>query len=217
MFSILASEPASFFTVKVSMKCLPMRLLSLSVESTRENAAKRVVFTPLVLMFFSMTLSPYISALSRLAMAATEGSFLSATMRAASAVFGYSCVRYFLSWIYAAHWESACWWLTTSLTVAGVAPSTPSRFCTASSSSTWFTKRSPENMRSVTAPTSPAELFSSGSTAASASPEAQAEYACSKSMQGTSVAEGNIFAAAMEAKAPGTPEYATFMPLIRRS
>ena len=63
----------------------------------------------------------------------------------------------------------------------------------------------------------PAELFSRGSTATSVSPDEHDEYACSKSMHGTSSAPGNIFAAAVAEKAPGTPAYATLSPFITLS
>ena len=73
-----------------------------------------------------------------------------------------------------AHCDSACGWLTTRRISPSVAPGTPSKCCVTGRAYMPVTYRVPLNMRSVTWSTSPAQLFSTGSTHTSQAPRSTA-------------------------------------------
>ena len=90
-----ASAPASFFTVKSSIERRSLPLCPAAYA--RATTAKRVQFESLSLMLLSSIFSPKIAAVSFDAIAASAGSFFSATYFAASAVFAYSVSSYLRS------------------------------------------------------------------------------------------------------------------------
>ena len=166
----------------------------------------RVVLSPSALMPADKICRPYSPAVSALAMAATLGSFSSATWRAASAVLPQvdvlkpcCCTKTLL-------WASACGWLMTVLTVSSVAPGTPSRSCRIGRShiramiiSGWVYSRS------STVETSPALEFSNGRTPNCASPFCTASKTSPQVVQAVSRAKGKRRRSAMWLHAPGTP------------
>ena len=83
MLIAFASEPASFLTVNIRTELVSDGEFALTFERT----ANLVVFSPLLLMFASRILRPYISAVSTLAIAPIDLSPDSATVLAANAVF----------------------------------------------------------------------------------------------------------------------------------